>query len=100
MDRDLIRQIVRETIAEMFSPIVNTSQAEPDQQWQNLKSAWEPLGYPSYSALYKDVRSGLFRQGKELCDRRKPGAKIARLQIDLIAARRRLRENPAKRRGV
>lgn len=101
MDRDELKQIVREVVWEMVAATMGVTQPESTtEQWVSLKSAWKPLGYPSYDALYKDVQSGLFRQGKELCDRRKPGARIARLQIDLVAARKRLRENPAKRRGV
>lgn len=94
MDRAEVKAIVREVLREMLEP-----QPESDQ-WCDLPKAWQPLGYPSYDALYKDVQRGLFRQGKETRDRRKPGAKLARLQIDLAAARKRLQEDPAKRRGV
>lgn len=95
MSRDEIKAIVREVLAEMLG--LNNPVGE---KWVNLREAWKPLGYPSYDALYKDVQAGLFRKGKELCDRRKPGARIARWQIDIAAARNRLRENPTKRRSV
>lgn len=94
MDRAELKALVREILIEMLQP-----QPESDQ-WHDLPKAWQPLGYPSYTALYKDCQRGLFRQGKELRDRRKPGAKLAKLQIDLAAARKRLQEDPAKRRGV
>lgn len=100
MTHDEIRQIVREVLGEMMAPLFGVTPPKKSDEWVSLKAAWQPLGYPSYSALYKDVQSGLFRQGKELCDRRKPGAKIARLQIDLVAARKRLREDPSNRRSV
>ncbi len=95
MDRFEIKEIIKEVLSEMLQLTPADS-----SQWLPLKSAWEPLGYPSYDALYKDVQRGLFRQGKEVCDRRKPGAKIARIQIDVIAARKRLAVDPAKRRGL
>lgn len=95
MKRDEIKAIVREVLAEMLG--ISQPVAE---QWVNLQEAWQQLGYPSYTALYKDVQAGLFRDGKELCDRRKPGARKARWQLDVIAARKRLREHPAKRRTV
>lgn len=95
IDRSELKEIVRELLIEMIqSPSIG-----PDQ-WLDLADAWQLLGYPSYSALYKDVQSGLFRRGKEVCDRRKPGAKKAQYQINLAAARKRLQEDPAKRRGV
>jgi hypothetical protein len=100
MNRDEVKQLIREVLVEMFFSVFKNSQQESDNQWVGLQQAWQPLGYPSYNALYKDVQAGLFRTGKELCDRRKPGAKIARLQIDLVAARKRLAQDPAKRRGV
>lgn len=95
INRSELKEIVRELLLE----IIQSPSTEPDQ-WLDLADAWQSLGYPSYGSLYKDVQSGLFRQGKEVCDRRKPGAKIARLQINLAAARKRLQEDPSKRRGV
>lgn len=96
MERSEIKKIVREVLLELLQPQIL---AESDQ-WLDLVDAWETLGYPSYGALYKDVQAGLFRKGKEVCDRRKPGAKKARLQINPAAARKRLQEDPSKRRGV
>lgn len=100
MNRDELKALIREVLSEMLAPVLGSNQPAPSERWIDLQSAWEQLGYPSYNALYKDVQFGLFREGKELCDRRKPGAKLARWQIDIIAARKRLRENPAKRRSV
>ena len=99
MDRNELKAMLREVLPEVLIEMLQLTPAEPSR-WQDLKAAWQPLGYPSYNALYKDVQRGLFRLGKELCDRRKPGAKIARLQIDITAARKRLQEDPSKRRGL
>ena len=93
-----IRSIVREFLIELLSPGALSQDA--GEQWLGLNKAWIPLGYPSYQALHRDVHGGLFRTGKELRDRRKPGAKIARWQIDIIAAGRRLKQDPSKRRSV
>ena len=95
---DDIRAIVREEILKIFATIA-TDPTPPDR-WVALKDAVEPLGYPSYGALHKDVRAGVFRLGKEVRDRSKPGAKIARLQINIQRAQKRLLEDPANRRAV
>lgn len=101
MTPEEVRQIARSEILKLLSEMTAAaSTPQTDSQWIGLKKAWKPLGYPSYDALYKDVEAGLFRSGKELCDRRKPGAKIARWQIDLVAARKRLAEDPSKRRRI
>ncbi len=95
-DRDQVAAIVREVLAEMLG--VSASQNQTG--WVALKDAVEPLGYPSYKALHKDVAAGLFRMGKEVRDRRKAGAQSARLQINLERAQKRLMEDAANRRAV
>jgi hypothetical protein len=95
-DHDQIKQAVREVLAEMLG----ASGTDKQTGWVSLKDAVEPLGYPSYKALHKDVAAGVFRMGKELRDRRKLEAKRARLQINLERAQKRLMEDPANRRAV
>jgi hypothetical protein len=98
-DRNQIKALVREVLIEiLISPSSPTT--ETSEQWVDLKKAWTILGYPSYQSLHRDVQRGLFRQKKELRDRRKPGAKNARWQIDIVAAGKRLKEDPTKRRSV
>jgi hypothetical protein len=97
MLHDEVRAIVREELQRIFAG--STEAATPDR-WVNLTDAVEPLGYPSYGALHKDVRAGVFRMGKEIRDRRKPGAKMAKLQINVQRAQKRLLEDPATRRAV
>ncbi|MEM6451032.1 MAG: hypothetical protein AAF703_12020 [Cyanobacteria bacterium P01_D01_bin.105] len=93
--------LVNQAVAEIFGSSIRTrSTVAHRDKWISLSQAWEPLGYPSYNSLYKDIHSGLFRKGKEVRDRRKPGARIARWQINLAAAEKRLLEEPAKRRAV
>ena len=99
MSHDEIRAIVREEFARMFSMMLQPSDPKADQ-WVGLKDAWKPLGYPSHTAIYKDLQAGVLRVGKEVRDRRKPGAKIARYQVNITAANKRLSEDPAKRRSV
>jgi hypothetical protein len=96
-NREEVKAIVREVLAEMLGVSAGENQAAG---WVSLKDAVAPLGYPSYKALHKDVAAGIFRMGKELRDRRKPGAKVARLQINLERAQKRLMEDPANRRAV
>jgi hypothetical protein len=66
-------------------------------EWTDLKNAWEPLGYPSYNALHSAFRRGLFRAGKEMRDRRNPGTKRPRWQINIELAHQRLNTPPDKR---
>ncbi|MGG6297840.1 hypothetical protein ACQ4M4_25890 [Leptolyngbya sp. AN02str] len=96
MNEERVREIVREVLIEMIAPGLQPS----DDGWQDATTAWEVLGYPSYDALYKDIQAGLLRQGKEVFDRRKPGARKARWTVDVAAAKRRLAENPENRRGI
>jgi hypothetical protein len=90
-----IKAIVRETLAEMFGVAPQTQ-----DRWVSLQDAVDPLGYPSYDALYKGVTSGVFRVGKELRDRRKPGSRRPIYQINLALAEKRLSEDQSKRRAV
>jgi hypothetical protein len=98
-DRDQIKAIVREILTEILLS-THSSSTGMSEEWVDLKKAWNRLGYPSYQSLHRDVQRGLFRQKKELRDRRKPGAKNARWQIDIVAAGKRLKEDPSKRRSV
>jgi hypothetical protein len=100
LERDQIKQIVTEVLAELLAQTLAKTTEKQSERWIALDKAWEELGYPSYSALYKDVNAGVFRVGKELRDRRKPGAKIARYQINIAVANKRLMEDPSKRRAV
>jgi hypothetical protein len=95
-DRNEIKQMIIEVLGEMLEASMGRQQAG----WVALKDAVDPLGYPSYKALHKDVAAGVFRMGKEIRDRRKPGSKQARLQINLERAQKRLMEDPANRRAV
>lgn len=95
MNEQEIRAIVRAEIISIF-----TGQSSAEAGFTDIRKAWEPLGYPSYNAIYKDVKAGLLRPGKEVFDRRKPGAKLARWVVDIEAAKKRLREDPNRRRSV
>jgi hypothetical protein len=94
--RDELKVAIREVMAEMLG--ISTGQQQTG--WVALKDAVIPLGYPSYKAIHKDIASGMFRMGQEIRDRRKPGAKLARLQINLEKAQKRLTEHHANRRAV
>jgi hypothetical protein len=101
MTHEDIRAIVQEEILKFFATLGSTAgESSKSDQWVPLRDAVKPLGYPSYQALHKDVRAGVFRMGKEIRDRRKPGAKTARLQINIQRAQKRLLEDPANRRVV
>lgn len=95
MEKNELKLLIKECLLEILS-----GNEPPPQDWVSLQEAWRPLGYPSYDALYKAVSDGLFREGRELRDRRRTGAQKARWQINLAAAQRRLLEDPSKRRAV
>lgn len=99
-DREQLKALVLEVLAEILAPVLGSVQEPNEDRWVPLKDAWKPLGYSSYDALWRDTTSGIFRRGKELCDRRKPGSKKAVYQINLAKARKRLLEEPSKRRAV
>lgn len=100
MNREEVKSIVREVVLEILASVLTGSQPENSEGWVDVHKAWESLGYPSYNALSKAIQSGLLREGKEIRDRRKPGARIARWQVNLAAAQKRLLQDPSKRRGV
>jgi hypothetical protein len=90
---------MRRLLVDILAPLLGT-QPEPTEQWVPLRQAFKPLGYPSYDALYAACEAGLFRMNKETRNRANPGAKIRRLQINLVAAKKRLSEDAANRRSV
>lgn len=100
MNEEQVKSIVWKLLLELIPSLMKVSQPERLEGWVDAKKAWGPLGYPSYNALYKTIQSGLLREGKEVRDRRKPGARIARWQVNLAAAHKRLLQDPSKRRGV
>ena len=95
-----IREVVIEVLRDLIVASSKKSSSVLPDKWVDLRKAWEILGYPSYQALYKAVKSGLLRPGIEVRDRRKPGARIARWQVNLAAAHKRLKSDPATRRAV
>jgi hypothetical protein len=97
MTDDELEARMRRLLAEILGPLLG-SQPEPTEQWVSIKAAVKPLGYSSYDALYAAIQGGLFRQGKEIRDRRKPGAKISRIQVNLVAAQKRLNQAQDTRR--
>lgn len=98
-DRAILKSIILEILTEVLTG--NSVNPSTDRGgWVDLKSAVDPLGYPSYKSLYGDVVAGLLRDGKEIRDRRKPGAKISRYQINIEAAQKRLSESHDRRRSV
>ncbi|MBD1856592.1 MULTISPECIES: hypothetical protein [Leptolyngbya] len=95
--KEFMRKLAREAVREVMIEMLGGVQPNTPDQWIDLEDAWEKLGYPSYSALYKTVQSGLFREGKEVRDRRKPGAKNAKWQINIELANKRLMQAGEKR---
>lgn len=91
--RSELKEMIREALIELLGGV----QPNTTEQWVDLDKAWEKLGFPSYNACYKAVQSGLFREGKEIRDRRKPHSKKAKWQINLALANKRLLQDGEKR---
>ena len=95
-----IKRIVLEVLRDLIIASSQDENSTAPDKWVDLQKAWKVLGYPSYGALYKAISSGLLRQGVEVRDRRKPGARIARWQVNLAAVQKRLKSDPSTRRVV
>lgn len=98
-DRTAIKDLIREVLAEMFTS-ASTSIPASGAKWVSLKDAVSPLQYPSPESLRRAISSGVLRMGKEVRDRRNPGAKKPIYQINITLAQKRLNEDPAKRQSV
>lgn len=92
-----VKQELRELLGIALSP---AQDAQPSSDWVDVNVAREQLGYPSNDALYRDVRDGLFRSGKEVRDRRRKGSVKPRYQFNLPACHSRLATDPSRRRGA
>jgi hypothetical protein len=95
-----LKAAVREVLAEMLgvgnSPPADTSR----RQWYDTDPAYELLGLDTAEQLRDAVRSGLFRIGHEVRDRRKPNARLPRYQFHIEKCQKRLSERPEKRWSV
>lgn len=87
-----IRLIIREEIAKAL-----LNEATPPQ-YAPTKTAMKLLGYSNIQTLYSAVNRGLFRIGKEVQDRRNPGAINANYYFDIKACKKRLQTLPEKRK--
>ena len=93
----LIESVVKRELRKLLTPLV---EQESHDEWVGSKEAFKLLGFPSEQALYSAVRTGLFRLGKEVCDRRLPGRKKPRYQFNLAKCQKRLETDPDKRKVV
>lgn len=74
-----------------------SQQAQEERLSLPIKQAYQILGYSTAEQLRGRIQSGYYRLGKEVEDRRKSGAKNARLYVNIGACRKRDQENPARR---
>jgi len=94
-DKRELRLIIREEVANVVAQLTETYQP----QYAPTKKAMELLGYSHVQTLYSAVNRGLFRIGKEVQDRRHPGAVNANYYFDIEACKRRLQTVPEKRKS-
>lgn len=73
--------------------------AQPSPNLVPLSRAWEILGYRNYLQCYRKVRSGHYRIGHEVSDRRNPGAAEPTYWMDIAACQKRDKTIPARRRA-
>jgi hypothetical protein len=93
-----LKQTIREVLAEMLG-ITNTPQpqTQPNREWYDTDPAYQLLGLKDAEQLREAVRSGLFRVGHEVRDRRKPQSKLPRYQFHIEKCNKRLSERPERR---
>lgn len=91
-----LKEAVREILSEMLG--VERTTLNKTRRFYPTTDACKQLGYDNPSQLYDAVATGLFRLGKEVQDRRKPKAKLARYYFDIDACQSRLKELPEKRK--
>jgi len=92
-DKRELRLMIREEVASAISQLTDTK----PPQYAPTKKAMELLGYSNVQTLYSAVNRGLFRIGKEVQDRRNPGAVYANYYFDIEACKKRLQTLPEKR---
>ena len=95
----MVRSIVRSELRRL----IGGADDDSNSQWLDTNEAYRKLGYPTAKSLRQDVDSGLLRLSdgsheREVRDRRKPGAKIARFQFHIANCQRRLNEASDRRR--
>ena len=92
----MIEAVVRRELKKLFAHLI---QQEPEE-WVDANEAAKLLGFPSSKGLYEAIASGLFRQGKEVRDRRLPGRKKPRYQFHVPSCNKRLDQQPEKRKVI
>jgi hypothetical protein len=90
----LVTAKVKRQLQHFFAPLI---EEKPKVEWVDASEAMEPLGFPSKSALYTAIATGLFRMGKEVRDRRLPGRQKPKYQLNIEACQKRLNTDPEKR---
>ena len=93
----LVEAVVRRELQKIFAPLAEPT---PTEEWVDVNEACETLGFPDNEALYRAIRSGLFRKGTEVRDRRLPGRKKPRYQFHVARCQSRLSQSPEKRKVV
>ncbi|MBD2020872.1 hypothetical protein H6F43_11845 [Leptolyngbya sp. FACHB-36] len=90
----VVEAILRRKLAAMLGV------GAPESEWLDASAAYKVLGYPSLKALNDARKSGLYRLGTEVADRRKPGSKKPRYQYHIAMCQQRKQQNPDKRRAI
>lgn len=95
---DLTEQEVRSLIRDEIRKLFNIADSKnTDIKYAQTREAAKILGYKNSQSLYKLIRSGVLRVGKEVQDRRSPMALNADYWFNLKACQKRLDTPPEKR---
>lgn len=90
IEEEKIRKIVREEIKKILTK-------ERDKDFLPTTEAYSRLGYRSERHLYHAIKSGLFRIGKEVQDRRGNSSERSKYYFDIPACLERLKTKPEYR---
>jgi len=102
----LVDQRLNERFLQFVAQLGGTSPqptAPVETEWVDGAEAAKALGFPQVKTLYEAIASGLFRLSdekveREVVDRRLPGRTKPRYLFHVENCKRRLKENPEKRR--
>ena len=97
-----VERLVEIKVKQVLSEMLGLDQPSQEPECLPIAKAAKVLGYGSPSQIYKDMDSGLLRVGrsKEVEDRRRPGRQKARYYVNIALAKKRLAEDPNRRRLI
>ena len=99
MNKAEVKAIVRAELRSLLGEFLGLAGGDRDIEYAKAKEAARQLGYNSEQSLYKLVKKGVLREGKEFQDRRSSEAVNACYYFNIPACRKRLDKSAEKRKA-